>query len=291
MLVNFAFPSFPGRALAERRASVLASPLHALQESLRSPPGRAGAPMGAERGAGGSAVWPGVKPRRAWLFGCSGGGGRGGCAAGRPGPPTPAVQHRPPARPPGPGLSARAGLCAGTQLPSCPPPASRSAGRPGPETKANKRRVRGESSSALDAGPRLCLPALPPLLLLFGAVAREQWAAGSRLRPLSRSQRRPQLREPVPSRRPAPPFVPAGPGRGAAGAGGAARGALRAPHLGPALSGPLSNQGPAAAVLTKAEARVPLSSLCRDPRPGAVGVAPEAGSCARSGFTLGLAGG
>lgn len=57
MLVNFAFKSFPGRALAERRASVLASPLHALEESLCSPPGGAGAPMGVlrdlSRGAGG----------------------------------------------------------------------------------------------------------------------------------------------------------------------------------------------------------------------------------------------
>lgn len=57
MLVNFAFKSFPGRALAERRASILASPLHALEESLCSPPGGAGAPMGVlrdlSRGAGG----------------------------------------------------------------------------------------------------------------------------------------------------------------------------------------------------------------------------------------------
>lgn len=57
MLVNFAFKSFPGRAAAECGASVLASPLHALEESLCNPPGRAGAPMGVVRapsyGAGG----------------------------------------------------------------------------------------------------------------------------------------------------------------------------------------------------------------------------------------------
>ncbi|XP_027502681.1 uncharacterized protein LOC113948878 isoform X2 [Corapipo altera] len=65
MLVNFAFKSFPGRAAAEHGASVLASPLHALEESLCNPPGRAGAPMGVvrapSRGAGGpsqgSARW------------------------------------------------------------------------------------------------------------------------------------------------------------------------------------------------------------------------------------------
>lgn len=71
MLVNFAVKLFPGRALAQRRASVLASPLHALEESLRTSPSRAGAPMGVlralSRGAGGKR--------------------RVGGAAGGPGPP------------------------------------------------------------------------------------------------------------------------------------------------------------------------------------------------------------
>lgn len=70
----------------------------------------------------------------------------------------------------------------------------------------------------------------------------------------------------------------------------AARAALHAWHIRLALSWLLSNQGPAAAALTKAEARVPLSSLCFDPPPRFLLVScRRPGAARRSRFTLGLA--
>lgn len=70
----------------------------------------------------------------------------------------------------------------------------------------------------------------------------------------------------------------------------AAQAAPHAWHLRPALSWLLSNQGPAAAALTKAEARVPLSSLCFDPPPRSPSVScRRLGAVWKSRFTLGLA--
>ncbi|RLV62478.1 hypothetical protein DV515_00019277 [Chloebia gouldiae] len=119
MLVNFAFKSFPGRAAAECGASVLASPLHALEESLCKPPGRAGAPMGVVRapscGAGGSTVWSGAERRQSVAFRLPQQRGPGGGRAGCPRAPAAgshwAPQHQDvPALRPGPGL-ARLLLC------------------------------------------------------------------------------------------------------------------------------------------------------------------------------------
>lgn len=64
------------------------------------------------------------------------------------------------------------------------------------------------------------------------------------------------------------PFVPTGPSQGAARQAKAVRAAPCAWHHRLALSWALSHRGPAVAALTKAEACVPLSSLCLDPRPG-----------------------
>lgn len=92
----------------------------------------------------------------------------------------------------------------------------------------------------------------------------EEWAAGSSLRPLSRAAAV-RLAAALPSGSPVPSLPPCRcllfPQDGAKvllGRVEVARAALGAWHLRLALPWLLSNQGPAAAALTKAEARVPL---------------------------------